>query len=259
MSSSEASIADMPRGGPRASWLDRRLQTEALEYTDRHDIPDAIKQQVISELDRMGARRGSHEKFAALALDQVTDVREPRILELGAGHGRVSEQILRQHPSARVTVSDLDPTSVANIAAGPLGENPRAEQKVIDATDIDMPDHCFDLVVFAQSFHHLPPERAVCAIAEATRVGRRFLVIDLRRLPAPATAVFTVLTFPMMIPKLLRSSGRALMHDGMISRLRAYSPAALEALGEAADPGMTVRFPPAGHQRTSVLYQRPTA
>ncbi|MDT5357603.1 MAG: hypothetical protein QOJ56_6135, partial [Mycobacterium sp.] len=27
-------IARMPRGGPGASWLDRRLQTDALEYTD---------------------------------------------------------------------------------------------------------------------------------------------------------------------------------------------------------------------------------
>jgi hypothetical protein len=28
-------IARMPRGGPTASWLDRRLQTDALEYAVR--------------------------------------------------------------------------------------------------------------------------------------------------------------------------------------------------------------------------------
>lgn len=37
-------IAAMPRGGPKASWLDRRLQTDELEYTDRYDIPDEVKQ-----------------------------------------------------------------------------------------------------------------------------------------------------------------------------------------------------------------------
>ena len=37
-------IARMPRGGPTASWLDRQLQTDVLEYTDRYDIPDDVKQ-----------------------------------------------------------------------------------------------------------------------------------------------------------------------------------------------------------------------
>lgn len=88
-SSAGTPIAEMPRGGPEASWLDRRLQTDALEYTDRYDIPDAIKQQVVAELDRLGTRRKFHEKFARIALDQVADVAEPRILELGAGHGKL--------------------------------------------------------------------------------------------------------------------------------------------------------------------------
>ena len=39
-----ASIARMPRGGPNASWLDRELQTTALEYTDRYDIADGVAQ-----------------------------------------------------------------------------------------------------------------------------------------------------------------------------------------------------------------------
>ena len=37
----------MPRGGQDASWLDRRLQTAALEYTDRYDVPDAVMQKVL--------------------------------------------------------------------------------------------------------------------------------------------------------------------------------------------------------------------
>ena len=193
MSSAKAPLAEMPRGGPQASWLDRRLQTDIAEYTDRYDIPDTVKQQVVSELDRLGTRRGFHEKFARRALEQVAGIAEPRILELGAGHGKLSQEILRTDPTARVTVSDLDPKSVANIAAGPLGGDSRAEVRVIDAAAIDAPDQSFDLVVFAQSFHHLPPELAVRAIAEATRVGGKFLVIDLRRLPAPLLAVFPAL------------------------------------------------------------------
>jgi hypothetical protein len=64
----------MPRGGPNASWLDRRKQ------------------------------HGLHEKNAGTALDVVSDIATPRILELGAGHGRLSQQTVRINPTARVVV-----------------------------------------------------------------------------------------------------------------------------------------------------------
>jgi hypothetical protein len=129
-------IAQMPRGGPTASWLDRRLPTDALEYTDRYDIPDEVKQTVISELDRVGSRTGQHEKHARMALQLVADFPKPRVLELGAAHGQLSAKILELHPTATVTVSDLDPTSVANIANGELGAHPRVRTHVVDATAI---------------------------------------------------------------------------------------------------------------------------
>ena len=43
-------IVSMPRGGPDASWLDRRLQTDRLEYLDRDDVDD-LKRKVIDALD----------------------------------------------------------------------------------------------------------------------------------------------------------------------------------------------------------------
>jgi hypothetical protein len=36
-------IDRMPRGGPDASWLDRRLQTDRLEFLDRDDVDDRVK------------------------------------------------------------------------------------------------------------------------------------------------------------------------------------------------------------------------
>ena len=60
-----------------------------------------------------------------------------------------------------------------------------------------------------------------------------------------------------MVPRLLRPSGRAMMHDGIISLLRAYSPAALRALGEAVDLDMSVRFLPVGVRLLNgVVYRR---
>jgi SAM-dependent methyltransferase len=242
MKTETAPIDQMPRGGPDASWLDRRLQTEALEYTDRYDVPDEVKQAVIRALDRGGRWFGHNDKLARLALELVDDITAPRILELGAGHGQLSAKLVERHPAATVTVSDLYPTSVNNIAAGPLGQHPRVTTKVVDASRIDLPDNSFDLVILAVAFHHLPPAVARDAIAEATRVGRRFLIVDPLR-PRPAMMLFMLgIQCVFLCPLWLIPSLRPAMHDGVISLLRSYSRSAVRALARAADPALTVYF-----------------
>jgi len=256
-------VAAMPRGGPDASWLDRRLQTEELEFLDRNDIPDEVKQNVVSALDRIGHRSGWHEKNARLALDAVADITNPRILELGAGHGQLSAKLVELHPSATVTVSDLDPTSVANIAGGELGAHPRVRTQVIDASAIEADDGSYDLVVFATSFHHLPPATAMRAIAEGTRVGKRFLVIDLNRQSLPML-IFTKLILAPIAAAAVKARARfgVVLHDGYISALRAYSRSAFVALAEAADPKITIQSLPAPTARfrpsgAAYLFTRP--
>ncbi|MFL6085628.1 MAG: class I SAM-dependent methyltransferase [Mycobacterium sp.] len=260
----DPAVARMPRGGPNASWLDRRLQTGALEYTDRYDVPDEVKQTVIGALDRVGTRTGQHEKNARTALDVVADISNPRILELGAGHGKLSAKILELHPTAAVTVSDLDATSVATIAAGDLGAHPRVCTQVVDASAIGADDDSYDLVVFAAAFHHLPPAAAVRAIAEATRVGRRFLVIDIKR-SSPLQLILTQLMVTPLaaIAMSVRPSFRHVIHDGFISSLRAYSHSAFVALGKAVDPQMRIEALPRpirfGPGMASLVFSRPGA
>lgn len=254
-------IATMPRGGPEASWLDRRFQTNALEYLDRDDVPDEVKQKVIGMLDLLGTLTNEHERLARTALEVVANVANPRILELGAGHGKLSAKIIELHPTATVTVSDLDPTSVANIAATPLGANPRVRTQVIDATAIDAADESYDLVVFAQAFHHLPPAIAWRAIAEATRVGKRFLVVDLKRQSPLRTLLLPVVAMPVNLAHVPWSWIWPGLHDGFISALRAYSPSAFETLGRAADPEMRIEMLPSASRfvlpSTSVVFSRP--
>lgn len=227
-------IARMPRGGPSASCLDRALQTDRLEYLDRDDVDPAIKRSVIGALERTGELFGNHERFALIAADEVADVPDPRVLELGAGHGGLSARLLEMHPTARLTVSDVDPDSVAAIAGGELGSHPRIEVRELDATSIDAPDDAFDLAVFALSFHHLPPATAVQAIAEGTRVATKLLIIDLPRPPSPLhlLRLATMLPFAPFVP---------FVHDGVISSLRTYSPSALRALAEHAGADIDLR------------------
>jgi hypothetical protein len=227
-------ITNMPRGGFDASCLDRRLQTDRLEYLDRDDT-ESRQRQVLRALQVVGEFFGDHQRFARIALEEVADVADPAILELGSGHGGLSQALLAEHPTARLTVTDVQPASVAAIAARELGSHPRATVRQIDATAIDAPDGCFDLAVFAQSFHHLPPGPASRVFAEGTRVAHKLLIIDLPRPPAPLQLVqlATVLPWAALIP---------FVHDGVISSLRAYSPSALRALAAHADPVIEIEL-----------------
>ncbi len=234
MAKRKADIGRMPRGGPRASCLDRRLETSRPEYLDRDDV-DSLKRSVVRSLDRMGQVFGLHDRFAAIALDEIADVPDPRVLELGSGHGGLSRALLEMHPSAHVTVTDVEPGSVAAIAAGDLGSHPRATVREMDAAAIDAPDGFFDLAVFAMSFHHLPPVLAARVFAEGTRVADKLLIIDLARPPAPLHLVRLALTLPLSVAV-------PLCHDGFISSLRAYSPSALRALARHADPAIALQL-----------------
>ena len=227
-------IASMPRGGPDASWLDRRLQTNRLEYLDRDDVDD-LKRRAVRSLDRLARLFGQHKKFARVVLGEVANIPSPKILELGCGHGGLSRKLLESHPTAQVTVTDIDPTFVAAVAASDLGSHPRATVREMDATAIDAPDGYYDLVVFALSLHHLPPALAARVFAEGTRAGNTLLIIDAPRPSAPLHLVMlaTMLPFNKLSP---------FTHDGFISSLRAYSPSALRAIAYYADPAITVEL-----------------
>jgi SAM-dependent methyltransferase len=258
------SVEDMPRGGPAAGWLDRRLQTDRLEYLDRDDVPEEVKQTVISALKRMGERAGTHEKQARFIVNLLGDgVVAPKILELGAGHGELSGHILAMHSGAQVTITDINPTSVENIASGPLGANSRVTTQVMDATQIDAPDDSYDIVVFSTAFHHLPPAVAWRAIAEATRVGKQFVVIDGMRPPGAVLLALLTIWAPLGgVAAALSPRFRPVFHDGLISLLRMYSKSAFLALGRAADRRLSVEFLPVSKRFApigagAVVYSKP--
>lgn len=235
MDASAQNIAGMPRGGPHASWLSRRLQTRRLEYLDRDDVDD-LKQKVVRAIDRGGRRPrfGTYQKYAQMALGEVADLTAPKILELGCGLGGLSRKLLELNPGAEVTVTDIDPSFVSEIAAGDLGSHPRATVRVMDATAIDAPDGYFDLALFSLSLHHLPPELATRVFAEGTRAAKKLMIIDVRR-PAPPVHL-------AMLAAVLPFTRVAVIHDAVISGLRAYSPSALRTLANHADPTIAVEF-----------------
>ena len=232
-------IDRMPRGGPDASCVDRLLQTDRPEYLDRGYAGDAgneaRKRSVIRALEWTGEFFGNTERFTRIVLDEVAEVPDPKILELGSGHGGLSRKLLEWHPTAQLTVTDLDAQSVKAIQAGELGGHPRATVRQMDATAIDARDGQFDLAVFAFSFHHLPPTQASRVFAEGTRVADKLVIIDLARPPSLLHIARLAVMLPLapIVP---------FVHDGLISSLRCYSPSALRALAAHANPAIGVEL-----------------
>ena len=228
-------IDRMPRAGPTPRASTGCFRPTAWSTSTATDVDESKKRSVIRALEWTGELFGKTEKFAQIALDEVADVPDPRILELGAGHGALSRKLLEWHPTAELTVTDIELPSVQAMAAGDLGEHPRATVREMDATAIDVADRHFDLAVFALAFHHLPPSLASQVIAEGTRVADKLLIIDLPRPPWPLhlLRLATMLPFAPWIP---------LVHDGVISSLRTYSPSALRALAAHADPSIHIEL-----------------
>ena len=229
----QSTLTACPVAGRTRPVVDRLLQTDGSEYLDRDDVDDAAhearKRSVIRALEWTGEFFGNTEKFARIALDEVADIADPKILELGAGHGGLSRKLLEWHPTAELTVTDIEAASVAAMAAGDLGEHPRAIVREMDAIAIDAPDGHFDLAVFALSFHHLPPRwHRGCSRGHP----RRRQAADHRSAAAAVTAAR-----PAARDHAAVRPGGPFVHDGLISSLRTYSPSALRALAAARRSG----------------------
>lgn len=218
-------VSAMPRGGPDAGLLDRLLQTDVQEYLDGDDGPR--KRSVVRALGLTAKWFGTAERLAAIVLERVADIPDPRILELDAGHGGLSTTLLDMHPTVDVTVADVRSDAVPAIGDVDI--------------DGDGAGGRYALAVFALSFHHLPPEAAVRVLAEGSRVADELLIIDVPRPPAPLhlARVAALLPWAPFVP---------LAHDGVISSLRCYGPAALRALAEHAGVDVELRGGSCGPQ-----------
>ncbi len=192
----------------------------------------------MDSLDRAGGRRGIgiHDKCARMVLREVAEVPSPKILELGAGLGGLSRKLLDKHPTAQVTVTDIEPAFAAGMAmqaTSAITPAPRCgkwmppksmRRKAITTSRCSL-YRCTTCPLSS------PPESS----RQAPGRAKKLLIVDLPRPPAPVHIALLAVVLP-----LIRIS--PLQHDGFISSLRAYSPSALRALGHHADPSITVEF-----------------
>ncbi|PWK85699.1 methyltransferase family protein [Lentzea atacamensis] len=104
------------------------------------------------------------------------------LLEIGAGSGAMSAELLARHGDLTAVVTDFDPRMVesAQRVLAPFGA--RATARQADATALPFEDGRFDAVLSCGMLHHVGDWRA--ALAEVVRVlrpGGRFVGYDIVR------------------------------------------------------------------------------
>ena len=106
-----------------------------------------------------------------------------RILELGAGPGRLACQIKQAHPGVDVEAVDIDPKMVARAKKEAASRGVDVAFRAGDMTAL-ADDGRYDRVYSTMTFHHLQPAAKDAALAAAHGVldkGGSFVVADFSR------------------------------------------------------------------------------
>jgi SAM-dependent methyltransferase len=101
-------------------------------------------------------------------LDELLDVQGRDVLDVGCGEGA----LVRRIGDAKARVVGLDPQASAIELARSHARGVAARYVQGSAEDLPFADASFDVVIFFNSLHHVPPASMDTALAEAARVLR---------------------------------------------------------------------------------------
>ena len=126
---------------------------------------------------------GAAARMRASVIDALDLQPGMRLLELGAGPGRLAIEIKRRHPAVTIDAVDADATMIARARRN--AARARVEIAFREADVTRLPDlGTFDRVYATLVFHHLSPpakQEALAAACRALRPGGSFVVADFGR------------------------------------------------------------------------------
>lgn len=223
--------------------LDRALRSDAPEYLDREDCPDADKVAIVAGLDRLNRRLHAYDRFLAIlkpVIDRIhaRERRPVRVLELASGAGDFTLELARKARAARLPVtvqgSDYLDAHVAEGNRKAAAAGLEVGFRNINAFAMDnVADGEFDLIFLTQTLHHFSPGQLARVVEQAGHKARHaFVGIDVMRSPHVWGIV------PVMA---LLNPHRGFLHDGILSIRKMYSGPELELIAMLAAPQAQVR------------------
>jgi ubiquinone/menaquinone biosynthesis C-methylase UbiE len=163
------------------------------------EMPPSAKATLTSLPYRLAARR--------IILPWILQDVEPsgEGLEIGAGLGGLTAQLLTLYPQFRMVATDTDVERVAMAEQVLSGFGQRASVQRADATALPFPDGLFDLVVSAAMLHHVIEwDKALAEAVRVLRPGGKLVGYDMLN------------TAPARLMRVGERQGTTLLHPGQL-------------------------------------------
>lgn len=210
------------------------------EWIDDPNLPDKVRTRMIRNLDRVNRALGAYLWFFAALRRVLRDAPDGniRLLDIGSGHGAFPIRLAKKGKlagrSIEVIGSDIVPAYVEAAREAARDEGARVEFRVLNALKLDRMKERFDVITCTQTIHHFPPDFLAELMVRARANARHaVLFFDARRAP------WSVAGVALLAVAVTRDPG--LVHDGVISIRRMYSPAELEMLANCSPGGEAFR------------------
>lgn len=230
------------------------------ELEDLPWFPAGIRDLATDYLHFIEAWVALHRAIAPLVADALRQTGTSHIVDLCSGGAGPVPHLLpeldAEGVTATATLTDLFPNVPALTRASEASHGRIAfARDPVDARAV--PEDLKGLRTLFNAFHHFKPDAAVAVLRDAARAGQPIAIFEVsQRTPrnlismAVVTPIMVLASTPFMRPfrwnRLLFTYPVPLvpltcLWDGIVSQLRAYTPAELEALGAEADPRATWR------------------
>jgi SAM-dependent methyltransferase len=212
--------------------LDDVLRSDRLELLDRDDVPAPTKRLGMRLLHWVNTAIGSYVVWRRAVAQALEGCTTAHVHDLAAGTGGFARYLAKRPIEGielRLTSSDIDAGFVALGEEAARKEGAAVTFEVRDALDLS-DTRGVDLFVCTQATHHLRPGMVVRMIAHAiASAPRGVLIVDLMRsvFSMVGTGALLAVTAPMPL----------LLHDGILSVRRSYTPAELTLLARLAGAG----------------------
>lgn len=239
-----ARLASSPIDRARV-WIERRVDTDTVEYLDRPEHPASLKLQQVRWLHAQNVVLRSYPRYLGLLEPSIAMAvaarhgAKARLLELACGSGELTLALARlaqaRGLAAEITGSDVVPAYVEDASRRAREASIPARFRVLNAFELSralVPGEV-DVAFIVQSMHHFTPGQLARMIAQVGAAGaRRFVGMDGRRglLMLGALPAFCAL-----------SLNRHFAHDALVSMRRLHAEAELALVASIAAPDARVR------------------
>ena len=224
------------------------------ELEDQAWFPSTWRSYMTDYLRHVQAQFGLHRLAAEPLAKAMEESESERIVDLCSGSGGPLVPLLEEWADGgrrtQATLTDLYPSAMASEQAlCESGDLVSFRAEPVDATAV--PEELDGMRTIFNGLHHFRPEQAKAVLADAVRGRRPIAVFEVadRTIPAilPLVLVplFVLVMTPMIRPfrwsrllwtYLIPVLPPAILWDGLVSYLRAYTPDELLAMGRAVEP-----------------------